>query len=370
MKTTILGSSIGVFISLLCCITVAQAEIKIGIAGDLSGSQLTSGEQQEIGALKAIDHLNDQGGLLGEKIVAISEDDACKPPQAIAVALQMVKEGVIFVVGHICSGASLAVSKIYEEAGIIMISPGSTNPKVTDEGGPNVFRVIGRDDQQGRIAGDYLADNHSKENIAIMHDSTAYSKGLAELTKHQLNKRGVTEVLFDSYMPDQKDYQSIADKLFDNKIDILYAGGAEADIGIILRQAKKVLPNLRLFSGDGLVSPDFMYIAGKAGEGTYFTFGPDIRQNREARKIAAAIREEDAYEPDGYTLYSYSAVQAWAQAVQQAGSFKSDAVIKALKSGSFDTVLGRIGFDKKGDVTGISTFVWYVYGKETYSLAK
>ena len=370
MKTTIPHCLLFVFLSIVYGSTVARAEIMVGIAGDLSGSQLTSGEQQEIGALKAIDHLNEKGGLLGETIVAISADDACKPEQAKAVARQMVSEGVVLVIGHICSGSSLAVSETYEEAGIIMISPGSTNPKVTDEGGNNVFRVIGRDDQQGRMAGDYLADNRSKKNIAIMHDSTAYSQGLAELTKKQLNKRGVAEELFDSYMPDQRDYQSIADKLLNYKIDVLYAAGAEADIGILLRQTKKVLPKLVLFSGDGLVSPNFMVIAGEAGEGTYFTFGPDIRLNREARKIVAAIREEEAYEPDGYTLYSYGAVQAWAQAVQKAGSFKSDAVIKALKSGSFDTVLGRIGFDEKGDVTGINTFVWYVYGKETYSLVK
>ena len=144
----------------------------------------------------------------------------------------------------------------------------------------------------------------------------------------------------------------------------------EADIGIILRQAKKALPNLRLFSGDGMVSPDFLKYGGEAGEGTYFTFGPDMRLKPEAQDAVTAIREEDAYEPDGYTLYSYGAVQAWAQAVKQAGSLKPKAVIKALREGSFDTVIGKIGFDEKGDVTGISNFVWYVYGKKTYSLAK
>jgi len=370
MKTTILVFLIGAFISIGLSITAAQAEIKVGIAGDLSGSTLTAGDQQEIGALKAINHLNNKGGLLGKEIVAISADDGCEPQQAKMVSRQMVSEGVVFVVGHVCSDASLAVSKIYEEAGIIMISPASTNPKVTDEGGPNVFRVIGRDDQQGTIAGDYLADNHSKENIAIMHDNTTYSLDLAKFTKRQLNKHGVTEVMFDSYKPDQNDYKSTVDKLFKNKIDVLYVGGMEDDIGIILRQAKKALPHLRLISADGLVSPDFLTYAGEAGEGTYFTFGPDMRLKPEARRIAATIREEDAFEPDGYTLYSYGAVQAWAQAVHQAGSFKPDAVIKSLKSGTFDTVIGKIGFDEKGDVTGITSFVWYLYGKESYSLAK
>jgi branched-chain amino acid transport system substrate-binding protein len=370
MKTIILGGLIGAFLLIVCGIMAAQAEIKVGIAGPLSGSNLQHGEQQEVGAQKAIVDLNNKGGVLGQKIFAISVDDACVPLQAKAVARQLVSEGVVFVVGHVCSACSLAVSKIYEEAGIIMISTASTNPRVTDEGGPNVFRVIGRDDQQGTIAGNYLADHYRNSKIAIIHDGQAYGLGLAEFTKLQLNKRGVTEVMFDSYTPDQQDYKSLVNKLVNKKIDALYIGGYLDDIGIILRQAKRELPNLRLISGDALMDVEFLFIAGEAGVGAHFTFGPDMRLKPEAQEVVAAIREEDAFEPEGYTLYAYGAVQAWAQAVKQAGSLKSKAVIKVLREGSFDTVLGKIGFDEKGDVTGISTFVWYVFGKKNYSRVK
>ncbi len=349
---------------------VSRAEIKVGIAGPLTGPSSFIGEQNEIGAQKAIEYLNKNGGLLGQELVAVSVDDACEPRQAKAAARQLVSEGVVFVAGHLCSACSLAAGKIYEETEIIMISSASTNPRVTDEGGANIFRVIGRDDQQGKIAGDYLADHHSKSNIAIIHDGQAYGKGLAEITKQQLNKRGISEVLFDSYAPDQKDYKSIVNKLVNKKADVLYAGGYLEDIGIIIRQAKKELPDLRLFSGDGLVNVQFLYIAGSAGEGTYFTFGPDMRLKPEAADVVAAIREEEAYEPEGYTLYAYGAVQAWAQAVQKADSLETKDVINALRTGTFDTVIGKIGFDAKGDVTGISTFVWYVFGKENYSLVK
>jgi branched-chain amino acid transport system substrate-binding protein len=370
MKTTIIRILIGALLSIVCGIAAVQAEIKVGIAAPLSGTALIAGEQQEIGAQKAIIHLNNKGGLLGQKIVAISVDDACEARQATAAARQLVSENVVFVVGHACSACSLVASKVYEKAGVIMISPASTNPRVTDEGGDNVFRVIGRDDRQGTIAGDYLADHHRNSNIAIIHDGQAYGRGLAEFTKRQLNKRDVTEVMFDSYKRDQKDYRSLINKLVNKKVDALYAGGQMNDIGIIIRQAKKELPNLRLYSGDALVGNEFVFIAGDAGVGAYFTFGPDMSQKPEAQDVAAAIREEDAYEPEGYTLYAYGAVQAWAQAVKQVGSLKPRAIIKALRKGSFDTVLGKIGFDEKGDVTGISNFVWYVYGEETYSLAK
>ena len=243
MKNTAFLSVIGVFASIFCLSVAAQAEIKIGIAGPLSGSVLNVGEQQEIGALKAIEHLNANGGVLGEEIVTTSVDDACDPEQAKAAARQLVSEGVVFVVGHVCSGATIAVSEIYEEAGIIVISAASTNPQVTDAGHQNVFRVIGRDDQQGLIGGNYLADNYADSKIAILHDGRAYGLGLAEFTKAQLNERGTTAALLDTFEPELSDYTPIVGKLVAAKIDVLYAAGYQGDIGIILRQAKKALPD-------------------------------------------------------------------------------------------------------------------------------
>ncbi len=363
-KHILIGSGGLFFVCLFAA--VAWAEIFIGIAGPLSGPSLTIGEQQEIGVQAAIDHLNRKGGLLGQEIISISLDDNCEARQAKAVARQLVNEGVVFVAGHLCSGASLAATSIYEEAGVIMISPASTNPKVTDEGGPNIFRVIGRDDSQGTMAGDFLADHYNNANIAIIHDGSAYGQGLAEFTKRQLNKRGVQEKIFADYVREQKDYQPLVEKLVSNDIKVLYAGGYEADIGIIIRQAKKSLPDLRLLSGDGLNSPDFVLYAGEAAEGTYFTFGPDMRLNPQAENVVTAIRDEYGFEPEGYTLYGYGAVQAWAQAVSQANTLDPDQVIKMLQTGTFSTVLGDIGFDDNGDVTGISSFVWNVFKNQRY----
>ena len=364
------GMLLAIALPMAWTITSAEAEIKIGIAGPLTGTAQGIGEQQQAGAQKAIANINAKGGLLGQQLVAIAVDDACEAKQAEAAARQLVSEGVVFVVGSMCSGASIPESAIYEAADILMISPGSTNPKVTDQGRRNVFRVCGRDDKQGAVAGDYLADTYAGKRIAIINDGQAYGLGLAEETKKQLNKRGVTEVMFDGYTPEQKDYADLVEKLVNEKIDVLYTGGYVSDIALIIRQAKKKLPNLKLIGGDTLASEDFIITAGEAGEGVYFTFGPDIRLNPEASTVVAAFRDEDAYEPAGYTLYSYGAVQVWAQAVQQAGSLKPADVIDALHKGTFDTVLGKIGFDKKGDVTGMSPFIWYVMGKKTYAPAQ
>jgi len=370
MTTRRAGMPIAIALSTMWTVTSAQAEIKIGIAGPLTGTAQGIGEQQQAGAQKAIANINAKGGLLGQQLVPIPVDDACEGKQAEAAARQLVSEGVVFVVGSMCSGASIPESKIYEAAGIVMISPGSTNPKVTDQGRSNVFRVCGRDDKQGAVAGDYLADNYATKRIALINDGQPYGLGLAEETKKQLNKRGVTETMFEGYAPEQKDYAALVDRLVNAKVDVLYVGGYVSDIALIIRQAKKKLPDLKLVSGDTLASEDFLITAGEAGEGAYFTFGPDIRLNPEASSVVAAFRNEDGYEPAGYTLYSYGAVQAWAQAVQQAGSLKSADVIAALHKGTFDTVFGKIKFDEKGDVAGISAFTWYVMGKTTYAPVK
>ena len=365
VKTIVVGALIGVAMSF--AVATAQAQIKIGIAGPLTGSSQDAGQQQMIGAQRAVTDINANGGLLGQTLEAISVDDACEPKQAEAVARQLVSQGVVFVDGHVCSAASIAASPIYEAAGVVIISPASTNPKFTEQGRLNVFRLIGRDDQQGVVAGDYLADHYANKKIAIVNDGQVYGLGLAEQTKKQLNRRGVAEVMFESYAPEQSDYSTLVEKLVDAKVDVLYAGGYADDIALITRLAKKKLPDLKLVAGDALATEHFPLIAGDAGDGAYFTFGPDFRLRPEAATVVAALRSADSFEPIGYTLNSYGAVQAWAEAVKRAGSLEPAVVIGALHKGTFDTVLGTIGFDKKGDVTGMSPFVWYVMGKQGYT---
>lgn len=354
-------------ISLFLSVTIASAEVRVGIAAPFSGPALPTGEQLEVGALKAFADLNAKGGVLGEQIVTSSVDDACDAEQAVAAARQLVAEEVQFVVGHACSSGSIAGGPIYAAQDIIMISPASTNPRVTDSGLENVFRVIGRDDDQGTIAGDFLVDTFGKKNIAILHDQSAYGQGLAEITKARLNERGVTETLYEIYVPDQIAYPLLIDLLVENDIDAIYIGGYQADAGIIIREAKARLPEIRLVSGDALASEDFPLIAGDAGLGAYFTFGPDARETPTASSIVASFRDDEGFEPSGYTLYSYAAVQVWAQAVEIAGTFEGDAVARTLRTQEFETVLGTVSFDDKGDVVGLTSFVWNEITDEGYA---
>ncbi len=342
----------------------ARADIIIATAGPMTGQYASFGEQMKRGAEMAVADINAAGGVMGQMVKLEIGDDACDPKQAVAVANKFASEGVKFVAGHFCSGSSIPASQVYQEENILQISPASTNPKLTDEGGPNVFRVCGRDDQQGIVAGNFLADKYSGKKVAILHDKTAYGKGLADETKKQLNQRGFKEAMYEAYTAGEKDYSALVSKMKGSGVDVFYLGGYHTEAGLMIRQAREQGYNVQLVSGDALVTDEFWKITGPAGEGTIMTFSPDPRKNPAAAPIVKKFRD-GGYEPEGYTLYTYGAIQAWKQAVEKAGSTDTKKVIDALHANQFETVLGKIGFDKKGDVTAPG-YVFYVWKNGNY----
>jgi branched-chain amino acid transport system substrate-binding protein len=350
----------------VCVITTsAQAEVRIGAAAPLTGPNSWGGEQNERGVTMAVAEINEAGGLLGEPIELIVVDDYCEAEQAVAAARKLIADGVVFVAGHYCSGATIPASALYQKAGIVMISPSSTNPKLTEQGFSNVFRVVGRDSEQARLAGDYLAERWAGAKIAILHDGTVYGQGLAEATKAQLNRHGVTETQFDQVASGQPDYTETVTMLEAAGIKVLFYGGATAEAAVIARQAHDSGYDLQLIGSDNLHTEYFLRVAGPAAEGVRFVAVADARTNEAAAPVVAKFRAE-GYEPEGYTLYAYAVIQVWAQAVKKAGSFDGEAVVDALRHNEFDTVLGRLSFDDKGDVTGVDSFIWYVWKDGKY----
>jgi branched-chain amino acid transport system substrate-binding protein len=245
-----------------------------------------------------------------------------------------------------------------------MVSTFATNPELTEQGFTNVFRVVGRDDLQGRIAGDLLAERWGDTPIAILHDGQAYGRGLAEETRLRLNQRGIAEAMFEAIEPGKADYWDVVQRMQATGVEVLYFGGYQHEAGLIIRQAHEHGYELYLVSGDGISNDDFALIAGRASDGTLMTYPPQP-DGPAAAEFAATFAEEGIQPP----FQPYAAVQAWAQAVEQSGTFETEAVSNALRSNEFDTVLGRIGFDAKGDVTGYETFVWYVWKDGTYAPA-
>jgi branched-chain amino acid transport system substrate-binding protein len=346
--------------------SLAQAEILIGASGPMTGGLAWIGEQMQRGLDMKIAELNATGGVLGQQVGLLMVDDYCNPEQAVAAAEKLVEARVAAVIGHLCSGASIPASELYAKAGILMISPYSTNPTLTEQGFANVFRVCGRDTLQATMVGDYLAKRWGDQDIAIVHDGQAYGKGVADEAMRRLSEHGVTGIVFEAIEPDQADYSKLIDKLQAEGIDALYFAGYTAEAGLIIRQARSRGYDLQMIGNDALTTEYFWHVAGPAAVGVMFVSYADPRTNEEAAAIVERFRA-DGYEPEGLTLYSYAGVQVWAQAVEKAGTVESKAVAEALRAHEFDIVLGTIGFDEKGDVAGYEPFTWYVWQEGDYA---
>jgi branched-chain amino acid transport system substrate-binding protein len=340
--------------------SAAQADIRIATAAPMTGVYAWSGETYQRAAVLAVDDLNAKGGVLGQRVELIVGDDFCDADQAAALARKFASDGVVFVAGHWCSHASIPASKVYEEAGILQIAPGSASAKLTDEGGPNVFRVCGRDDRQGAMVADYLAQHWMGKGIAIVDDGTTWGAGVANGARRRLNERGVSVALNETIRPGNEEYSALISKMQASGVDVLFLGGYHREAGLILRQADDRGYDLRLIANSAMALEDFPMIAGPALDGTVMAAMTDVRERPEAADVVARFRAQ-GYDPLGYTLYVYAAVQAWAQAVEAAGSIDLGAVIDIMHRRQFDTVLGRIGFDDKGDVTGFEPWGWYVW---------
>jgi branched-chain amino acid transport system substrate-binding protein len=340
--------------------------IVVATAGPMTGQYASFGEQMRRGAEQAVKDINAAGGVLGKKLKLEIGDDQCDPKQAVAVANQLVNKGVKFVAGHFCSGSSIPASLVYEQENLVMASPGSTNPKLTERGLRNVFRLCGRDDQQGLVAGAFIAKKFSGKRIAVVHDKQAYSKGLADETLAQLKKRGVPVVLTDTVNKGEKNYSALVTKLKKGRIDILYYGGYHAEAGLIVRREQGL--KTRLVSGDALVTQEFWSITGPLGQGTLLTFSPDPRKEPKVAPLVAKFKAQ-GWSAEGYTLYSYAALQVFVEAARQAGKVDADSLRKIMRTKTFDTVLGKIGFDAKGDVSAPG-YVFYEWRDGSYDYSK
>jgi branched-chain amino acid transport system substrate-binding protein len=290
-------------------------------------------------------------------------DDASDPKQGVSVANKMAGDGVKFIVGHYNSGVSIPSSMVYQENGIVEITPASTNPTFTERKMWNTFRVCGRDDQQGKVAGQYILKHFKGKKIAVVHDKTTYGKGLADEMKKALNAGGMKEVLYEGINTGEKDYSALVSKIKQSGADLIYFGGLYTEAGLIVRQARDQGVKAPLMGGDGITSDEYASVGGPGVEGTLMTYGPDPRKRPEAKAVVEEFRKKN-FEPEAYTLYSYAAVQIYKQAAEAAKSLDPKKVADEMHSGKhFKTVIGDIAYDKKGDITRLD-YVVYIWKKD------
>ena len=348
----------------------ASAQLKIGVAGPITGPNAAFGAQLTNGTKQAAEDINAAGGILGQKIEVVQGDDVSDPKQGVSVANKFVADGVKLVVGHFNSGVTIPASEVYAENGILFITPSATNPKVTERKLWNAFRTCGRDDQQGKLWADLALGALKDKKIAVVHDKTTYGQGLADAARGFMNAGGKKEVLYEGLNLGEKDFSAIVSKIKASGAEYVMWGGLHTEGGLLIRQMRDQGLKTVMISGDGITDNEFASIGGPGVEGTQMSFGPDPRNNAMAKDAVAKFKAKN-FDPQAYTLYSYAAVQIMKQAAEKAGSLDSKKMAEVMHSGMvFKTVIGEIAYDAKGDRTSVD-YVWYSWkpgadGKITY----
>ncbi len=335
--------------------------IKIGIAGPMTGPQAKMGADFRNGVSIAVDEWNEKGGVLGKKIEVSIGDDQADPKQAVAVANKLVNEGVVGIIGHFNSSCSIPASDVYNRAGIPMITPASTNPLLTERGYKNVFRVCGRDDQQGLVAAEFVKRKLGINSIAIIHDKTTYGQGLADEFKKNIES-DLKIVYYGGITQGDKDFKTVLTTIKEKRPELIYFGGIYPEAGLLVKQAREIGLNIPFMSGDGTIDPKFIEIAGAdAAEGTFLTFSPDPKNIPDAKGFIEKYNARFG-EIGPYSVYAYDATNILLNAIKEASTTEGAKIIEKLSSMEFSGALGKIKFTQKGDVSDSPYVVWITKG--------
>ncbi len=339
-----------------------KGPIKIGVAGPQSGDLASYGIPSAKAAQIVVDDVNKAGGVLGRKIELIVEDDVCKPEVATNIASKLVGDGVVGVIGHICSGATKAALGTYNESKIPVISPSATNPALTQSGDyPNFFRTIASDDAQARTEVNFALDKLGLTKIAVLHDKGDYGKGLAEFAKKFLDADSrATVVLFQGITPGAVDYSAVINKIKNSGAQAVIFGGYHPEASKLVSQMKKRMMKIVFISDDGVKDDTFIKVAGKYAEGVYASGPKDTSGNPLAKKAIKEYEDKFGDEPGPFYLNAIAATEALLNAIKVAGSTDYDAVTNALRNNLVDTPLGKIKFDKRGDALGVGFAMYHV----------
>ena len=339
----------------------AEDTVKLGVAGPITGGQAKNGQDLKEGTLLAVEEWNARGGVLGKKIEMVVRDDEALPKNAPSVARELVDAGVFGVIGHFNSGSTIPASEVYHQAGVVTITPASTNTYVTDRNYPDVFRVCGRDDQQGRTAADFIANVMKAKKVAVFDDKTAYGKGLADECAKALKGR-VEVCLREGFDVAERNFRPYLTKLKDAGVDLWYFGGIYEQAAPMLIQASQLGIKAPMMSGDGVhgYQADFIDKVGAAANGTLTTF-PDTLAAPGYAEFSRKYKERFKAEPGPYAIYSYASAGILLESARKAGSMDGEKVAAAMHAGKFETPLGTIAFDEKGDVKGADYYkVWVI----------
>ncbi|MGV2865303.1 branched-chain amino acid ABC transporter substrate-binding protein [Achromobacter sp. ESBL13] len=342
--------------------------IKIGVVGPTTGAVTQYGDMVREGVDTAIERINAAGGVNGKKLEAVVIDDGCEPKQGPVAANRVVNSKIGFVVGHVCSGATIAAADVYNNEGVVMVTPSATAPAVTD--GKNyefIFRTIGRDDQQGPAAAKFVLEKIKPKKAAVLHDKQSYGQGIATAVKNDLEKGGVPVAIFEGVNAGDSDYSAVITKLKAQGVDFVYYGGYHPEMGLLLRQAAEQGVKAKWMGPEGAGNPDINAIAGDAVEGMLLTLPADFTQNAANADIVKAFEAKKRNAGGAFQMTAYTATQVIADGIKGAGSDDPTKVAKYLHANSFDTPIGKVSWNKQGDLTNFQfeVFTWHKDGSKT-----
>jgi branched-chain amino acid transport system substrate-binding protein len=332
--------------------------IKLGVAGPLTGEQAKMGTDVFNGVTLAVEEWNSKGGVLGKKILIVARDDMAQEHQAQSVAKELAGEGVIGVVGHFNSGCTIPASVVYHDSNIPMITPSSTNPYVTDRNFANVFRVCGRDDQQGKVAAEFAVNTLKVKQVAILHDKTQYGQGLADEFKKHLGANAEV-VYYGGFPKEELNFKPIITVVKEANPELWFFGGIYNQAGPMVVQAHEAGLNAVFMSGDGVIDPVFLKVAGPAANGSYLTFSRDPEAIPSAKSFLDKYHQR--YGLHGpYSIYAYDAANIILSAIQAAGTTDGTKVAEQIRKTVYDGAIGKIQFDSKGDLASSYYIMWVV----------
>lgn len=346
----------------------AAGTIKIAVAGPFTGPLTQYGGMVSQGVDTEIEKVNAAGGVLGKKLVAVQMDDGCEPKQAPVVANRVVNDNIHYVVGHVCSGATIAATDIYNNNGVLMISPSATSPLVTDgKHYDMIFRTIGRDDQQGPVAGKFIAEKIKPKRVAVLHDKQSYGQGIATAVDHELKKDGINVVLFEGINAGESDYSAVITKLKSLNVDFVYYGGYHPEMGLLLRQGAEQGLKARFMGPEGVGNSQIAGIAGPAVEGMLLTLPADFTKNPENAAVVKAFKDKGRDPGGAFQLTSYAAMEAIVDGIKGVGADDPVKVAAYLHSHTINTPIGKIAWNKQGDLTQFKfdVFVWHKDGSKS-----
>ncbi len=343
-------------------------EIKVAIVGAMSGPVAQYGDMEFTGAKQAIADINARGGVNGDKLVGVEYDDACDPKQAVAVANKVINDGIRYVIGHLCSSSTQPASDIYEDEGIIMITPAATNADLTTRGYKMIMRTTGLDSDQGPTAAKYILSEIKPQRIAVVHDKQQYGEGLARSVQDSLKKTGGNVVLFEGITAGDKDFSTLVARLKKDNIDFVYFGGYYPEMGQILRQARAAGLKTQFMGPEGVGNSSLSNIAGAASEGMLVTLPKRYDQVPANQPIVTALKAKKQDPTGPFVWTTYAALQSLVTGMERSKSEEPADIVNNLKTGQpVPTVMGSLSWNEKGDLKGFEfgVFKWHADGTST-----